>query len=204
MEGPNYKNISYNASQIVKNINKPSINKTIEVSPYNSNFIPFFLKRKFNTFTYAPIIYFSGCKYLLDSFHKYFNHLEKPTEKIEINLNGIYELSSISKNKIYTICVDETDIDCDINIINMNVNFVFNELMHLLKEKAGAILFYTSSLSKENSFLKSYCDLFFCNHSILSENIKEIAPLNLIVNLEISDYILNIDKTTQNSELKCL
>jgi len=86
----------------------------------------------------------------------------------------------------------------------MNVNFVFNELMHLLREKAGAILFYTSSFTKENSFLKSYCDLFFCDHSISSENVKQIAPLNLIVNLDVSDYMLNIDKTTQNSELKCL
>ena len=84
-------------------------------------------------------------------------------------------------------------------------SFVLNELFHVLREKTGAILFLCSNYKIENTFIKSYCDLFVCSDDISSEDVRKVSPLSLIVNLEVSDNSkLCIDKTLLNSELKCI
>jgi hypothetical protein len=204
MLGPEYNKTSYGVNPSVKQTSQ-AISKSLPISNYNSSFTPFYLKRKFSTFTYAPIIYFSGCNELVEKFYKYFSHLQKPENKIKIDLTDKYEFE-VSKKYIYTVSVED-NIDADIQIKNADItpSFVLNELFHVLREKTGAILFICSSYKIENTFIKSYCDLFVCAEDIPSEDVRKVSPLSLIVNLEVSSKSkLCIDKTLLNSELKCI
>ena len=204
MLGPEYNKTSYGVNPTVKQTSQ-SISKSLPISNYNSSFTPFYLKRKFNSFTYAPIIYLSGCNELVEKFYKYFSHLQKPDCKQKIDLTDKYEFD-VSKNYIYTVSLEDK-IDADIKILNSDItpSFVLNELFHVLREKTGAILFLCSNYKIENTFIKSYCDLFVCADNISSEDVRKVSPLSLIVNLEVSDNSkLCIDKTLLNCELKCI
>jgi hypothetical protein len=201
MIGPDFTKSTYGNTPKVASSN---IHKSLSLSNFNSSFVPFYLKRHFKSFTYAPFIYISGFSYI--DLYKYFPHLQKPEKKITIDLCDTYDFSLLSKTEIYTISLQQDNIDTDI-IISGNKhtsNFVLNELFHSLREKTGAIIFRISNYKNENTFIKSYCDLFFCDHNIESEDIRKFAPLSLIVNLEVENKKLCIDKTLLNCELKCL
>lgn len=201
MIGPDFTKSTY--GNTVK-VSPSNIQKSLSLSTFNSSFVPFYLKRHFKTFTYAPFIYISGFSNI--DLDKYFPHLKKPENKLNIDLCDTYDFSTLSKDKIYSISLQEDNFDTDIIIsgVKNTCNFVLNELFHSLREKTGAIIFRISNYKNENTFIKSYCDLFFCDHNIESQDIRNFSPLNLIVNLEVENKKLCVDKTLLNCELKCL
>lgn len=219
MEGPDCKSIKYESSSTawISN-NKTSNNlKDVHLSKFFNQITEFYFNRKFNNFTYCPVIVClfdledntNSINNFIENFqNKYFYFLKKPDSKFCFGLEKNDDFNKLSKDYFYTISFDDT-ITSNIIIDKNMPDFVINQILLELKDRCGGIFIIFSNKYLElffNTSARTYSDLiiFDKTYNFLNEMNNLLSSIRLQANLKFKNNFLIFDKTTNWIDIKVI
>lgn len=220
-EGPEYKKYVYQCSAIppvvIQKTSEADFKKykKLECSPFVNVFSEFVMDRRFENFTYSPLIVSlinsASVNRIQSYITKYFYHLKKSELKTSIDLDDTtYNFELYNKNTLYTVALSKSLKDYSNIYLDEDLpDFVKNEFILKLKEHVGAIVILIDSSSEileklfVNSFIRTYADAIFFDRidKKIYDTFSYIGCKSNI-QIDIDNYLLCLDRTVLWSDFK--
>ena len=142
---------------------------------------------------------------------KYFYHLTKSTDKVELSLEkSVVDFSDFDINSIYIVSFSKSLKNmCNVYLDEDLPDFIKNEYLLKLKDKVGAliVLYDTdSNVLKDlfiNSFIRTYADMIFFD--LIDKKIFDTFSYigcKANIKIETDEYLLCLDRTVLWNEFK--